>query len=154
MLHKLQTLTRAFWQWLPVGVRVRAARATQQKFTVSTTAIIINPEDKVLLLEHVLRPGSGWALPGGFLNAGEQPKDGMIREIREEAGLELTNVRAYFARADRRHIEIFFTAEPVSEAKVNSREIMDLGWFTLAELPKGMSSMQRDLIAEVLAGKV
>jgi len=133
---------------------VRAARATQQKFTVSTTAIVINDDRKVLLLEHVLRPGSGWALPGGFLNADEQPADGLIREIREETGLDLKNVRAYFARADRRHIEIFFTAEPIGEAIVNSREIMDLGWFSFDELPSGMSRHQIRLIAEVLAEKV
>jgi|SRR6185369_3946032 len=154
MLYKLQTLARSFWQWLPVGVRVRAARSTQQKFTVSTTGIIINGERKVLLLEHVLRPGSGWALPGGFLNAGEQPADGLIRELREETGLEVVNVRSHFARLDRRHIEIFFTAEPIGEAVVKSREIMDLGWFSFEELPTGMSRHQIRLIAEVLAEKV
>lgn len=154
MRYRLQTLARSFWQWLPVGVRVRAARATQQKFTVSTTGIVINSDGKVLLLEHVLRPGSGWALPGGFLNAGEQPADGLIRELREETGLDVVNVRAYFARLDRRHIEMFFTADPVGKAIVNSREIMDLGWFSLEELPAGMSRHQIRLIAEVLDAKV
>ena len=87
------------------------------------------------------------------MNAGEQPADGLIREIREETGLKLANVQAYFARADRRHIEIFFTADPVGEASVNSREIMDLGWFSLEELPEGMSLHQRHLIAGFLADK-
>ena len=154
MLYKLQTLARSFWQWLPSGLRVRAARSTQQKFTVSATAIIVNDDRRVLLLEHVLRPGSGWALPGGFLNAGEHPADALIREIREETGLALENVKAHFTRTDCRHIEIFFTADPVGEATVNSREIMDLKWFTLEELPAGMSGTQKRLIAEVLNGKV
>ena len=154
MLHKLQTLTRSFWQWLPPAFRVRAARSTQQKFTVSATAIIVNGEGKVLLLEHVLRPGSGWALPGGFLNAGEHPADALIREIREETGLDLENVNPYFARTDRRHIEIFFTADPVGEASVKSREIIDLGWFMPKELPTDINRTQRRLIAEVLAAKV
>ena len=154
MLYKLQTLARSFWQWLPPGLRLRAARSTQEKFTVSATAIIVNDDRRVLLLEHVLRPGSGWALPGGFLNAGEQPADALIREIREETGLALENVKAHFTRTDRRHIEIFFTADPVGEATVNSREIMDLKWFTLEELPTGMSGTQKRLIAEVLNGRV
>jgi len=154
MLRKIQTLTRSFWQWLPPAARARAARSTQQKFTVSATAIIVDSEGKVLLLEHVLRPGSGWALPGGFLNAGEQPAAALIREIREETGLGLENVRPYFARTDRRHIEIFFTADPVGKASVNSREIIDLKWFTFEELPVDMSETQRRLIADVLATRV
>ena len=133
---------------------MRAARSTQQKFTVSATAVIIDGEGKVLLLEHVLWPGSGWALPGGFLNAGEQPADALIREIREETGLGLKNVKAYFARTDRRHIEIFFKADPVGEASVNSREIIDLKWFTVEELPADMSGTQLRQISEVLAARI
>ena len=154
MLHKIQTLTRAFWQWLPVRFRVTAARSTQQKFTVSATAIIVNQEGKVLLLEHVFRPSSGWALPGGFLNAMEQAEEAVIREVREETSLGLENVRAYAARTSRRHIEIFFVANPVGEPRVNSREIMDLKWFKKDELPPDMSRIQRKLIIEVLGHKV
>src|ERR1043165_6051075 len=44
---------------------------------------------RVLLLRHVLRKGSGWGIPGGFLRAGEQPEEAVCRELREETGLEL-----------------------------------------------------------------
>lgn len=150
MLHKVQRLARAIWQRLPVGLKIGAARAIQPKFTVSATAIIINPSGEVLLLEHVLRPGSGWALPGGFLKAKEQPETALRREMLEEIGLEIDNVRACLARTSRTHVEIFFLAEPIGEPLVKSREIMDYKWFSLDQVPRDMSHTQQLLLRDVL----
>ena len=76
------------WKILPPWLRLKIIRTTQQKFTVSAAAIITNDNGEVLLLNHVLRPFSGWGLPGGFLGAGEQPEEAIRREIREETGIE------------------------------------------------------------------
>jgi hypothetical protein len=61
------------WKALPPWLRLKIIRTTQQKFTVSAAAVIVNAEGKVLLLNHLLRPFSGWGLPGGFLTSAEQP---------------------------------------------------------------------------------
>jgi ADP-ribose pyrophosphatase YjhB (NUDIX family) len=150
MLNRLQKLTRKMWQNLPLIVRVGVIRRTQEKFTASATAIIVNDKGEVLLLDHVFRPTSGWALPGGFLQASEQVQAAVQREIREEVGLELINVTLYFAHTNGRHIEIYLTASPVGEPRVNSREIIGFKWFRLDEVPSDMSYTQQRLIREVL----
>ena len=154
MLHRIQKMVRGIWRRLPVGLRIRVARSTQPKFTVSATAIIVNPANEVLLLEHVFRPSCAWALPGGFLNARESAEEAVVREVREETSLGLENVRIYFARTDRTHVEIFFIADPTGEPRVNSHEIMDFRWFKKEDLPAGMSKTQRRLIEQVLDGRV
>ena len=136
---------------MPKRARTFVTRGVQVKFTVSAAGIITNENGEVLLLNHVLRPVSGWGIPGGFLNVGEQPEAAFRREIREETGLSLTDVTIYRARTFKRHIEIIFLAKGVGEARVLSREITELGWFGMEEMPKEMSLDAQFLIRKALA---
>jgi len=135
---------------MPRGARTWTARSIQVKFTVSAAGVITNEKGEVLLLNHVLRPESGWGVPGGFLNFGEQPEAAFRREIHEETGLELRDVKIYRARTLKRHIEIIFLAKAVGEASVQSREITELGWFTVETMPKEMSLDQQFLVRKIL----
>ena len=92
------------WKTLPSWLRLSIIRATQQNFTVSAAAIITNAGGEVLLLNHLLRPYSGWGLPGGFLTASEQPEEAIRRELREETGLELENLRMFMQKVGA-HVE-------------------------------------------------
>ena len=138
------------WKIFPPWLRLRIIRTTQQKFTVSAAAVIVNDEGKVLLLNHLLRPFSGWGLPGGFVAAGEQPEEAIRREIREETGMKLNNVKMFRVRTIKRHIEILFLADANGEATVQSREILGLAWFKRDDLPKGLPQSQVNVIEQIL----
>lgn len=142
------------WEKTPYFLRVRLIRATQPKFTVSVAAIITNERSEVLLLDHVLRPYFSWGIPGGFIEAGEQPENAVRREIREETGLELAQTEMIRIRTINRHVEILFRARANGAATVKSREINDLGWFAAGEMPKQMSRTQKQLIEQVLRGEI
>ena len=147
-------LVAKIWRNLPPFVRMKLVRVSQKKFTASVAAIITNERREVLLLEHVLRPASGWGIPGGFMEHGEQPEQAICREIGEETGLKLENVRLYRARVLRRHIEFVFRAEAQGEARILSREIIQAGWFEIAKMPEKMSRTQKSLIEKVLSEEV
>lgn len=117
---------------------------------MSVAAIITNEQGGVLLLNHVLRPASGWGIPGGFISLGEQPEAALRREIREETGLELSNISMYRVRTLKRHVEIIFLANSVGDAAVMSREITELCWFDPDEVPAEMNLDQQFLIRKVL----
>ena len=105
------------------------------------------------MLNHVLRPYSGWGLPGGFIDHGEQPHDAIRRELMEEVGLELAELELHRIRTIRRHVEILFTANSAGEAEVASREIIELGWFAPDNLPERLSGPQKALIRRVLESR-
>lgn len=138
------------WKILPPRLRLAIIRVTQQKFTVSAAAVISNESGEVLLLNHVLRPYSGWGLPGGFLTAGEQPEQAIRREIREETGIELRDLEMFRIRTLGRHVEMLFSAIAVGDPVVMSREILELGWFDIESMPEQMSGAQKNLIRERL----
>ncbi len=146
----LRKLIGFVWGKTPYFLRLLMIRTTQDKFTVSVAAIITNEKREILLLNHVLRPYSNWGIPGGFVEAGEQPEPAVRREIREETGIELENLRLIRIRTIKRHVEILYRADGIGIAEVKSREINAAEWFTLDTIPQDMSDVQKSLIRQVL----
>ncbi len=56
-------------------------------FTIGAFAVITDGEGRVLLCHR--RDMDWWNLPGGGMEAGELPTEAVIREVREETGLEV-----------------------------------------------------------------
>ena len=146
----LMELSGKVWKMLTPAWRSWLTRLIQPTFTASAAGVISNSKGEVLLLDHVLRPKSGWGVPGGFMNKGEQAEDAMVREIREECGIEVKNPRLYRVRTFRRHIEIVLTGEAEGDPQVTSREIIEARWFKLDDIPEEMSRGQRDMIRAAL----
>ncbi len=142
-----------FWKLLPKALRVAVTRVTQVKFLVSCVAVVTNEDGKVLILDHVLRPGLGWGLPGGFMEPFEQPEESIRRELREEVGLELEKVRLAIVRNLGRHIEVIYRADALGAARVMSCEIVQFGWFDPTHLPADLDVGQKTLVGRILADK-
>lgn len=138
------------WKILPNRWRLKIIRISQTKFTVSVAAIITNEKNDVLILNHVLRPFSGWGLPGGFINRNEEPEVAIRREMREETGIELKDLRMFRVRTINTHVEMLFIAKAIGSPEVRSCEIIELGWFSPGELPAKMSKGQKAIIREIL----
>lgn len=113
---------------------------------------MLDGQGRVLLLKHAFRPGSGWGIPGGFLLKGEQPDEAIRRELREEIGLEFESAELAFVRTLKKYdqVEIIFRCHPRSEAQPCSSEVKRAEWFSLDELPEGLSLDQRQLIERAL----
>ena len=53
-----------------------------------TATLVCTNENKILLVKRAIEPAKGeWGLPGGFIELGETPNDGAIRELKEETNL-------------------------------------------------------------------
>jgi ADP-ribose pyrophosphatase YjhB (NUDIX family) len=51
-------------------------------------AVVVDPAERVLLVRLEFPHWTGWAAPGGGVDAGEADEDALRRELSEEAGLE------------------------------------------------------------------
>ena len=136
------------WRALPPRMRRWSMRATQARFTVTAGALIFNDAGEVLLLKHRFRAGSGWGIPGGFLEAGEQPEEALRRELREEVGLEITEVELFTSRTFKkpRQVEILFRCHANANVKPQTIEVERAEWFSTYSLPGGLPQDQRLLI--------
>lgn len=141
------------WRRLPGVARRRLVRIGQKRFTVTAGALIFDQDNRILLLDHVFRPDSGWGVPGGFLSQGEQPEAALRRELREEIGIEVEDVEMLFARTlpRQRQIEFYFRARAIGQPEPCSFEIKSAGWFSVDDLPPDLSKDQRRLIQRALA---
>jgi mutator protein MutT len=144
----LQKLIGKVWRALPPRVRRWSMRATQTRFTVTAGAIIFNDAGEVLLLKHRFRAGSGWGIPGGFLELDEQPEQALRRELHEEIGLDVHHVEIFTARSFKkpRQVEILFRCRANAQVKPQTIEVERAEWFSLQNLPAGLPQDQRLLI--------
>lgn len=70
-----------------LGSRLRREYPTQP--IVGVGAIIMH-EGKLLLVKRGVEPGKGkWSIPGGVVELGERVRDAVIREVKEECGLDI-----------------------------------------------------------------
>lgn len=144
------------WRKAPKAIRRWGVRFSQPRFQVTAGAVVINEEGRVLLLKHVFRPGSGWGVPGGFLEKGEQPEEAIRRELMEETGLELESAELAFIRAHKKpaRVEIIYRCRARgAEVKLEGYEIKSGEWFPPDQLPSDLSQDQRWIIKTVMSNE-
>jgi len=135
---------------MPVRLRRWSMRLAHTRFTVTAGAIIFNQAGEILVLKHRFRAGSGWGLPGGFLERGEQPIDALRRELREELGLELDDVEIFAARSFRKpkQVEVLFRGRANGPVTPRTMEVERAEWFSLDALPEGLPRDQRRFVEQ------
>lgn len=102
-------------------------------------AVCIDEQGRVLLGRRGNDPGKGlWDLPGGFLHEDEPPLDGLVREVREETGLEIepTDFLGFWLEPYNERIVLClaWTAKATGEGRA-ADDLVELRWFEPHELP-------------------
>lgn len=58
---------------------------------IGVTGLVRDPDGRVLLLRHRMWPsGQQWGLPTGYARKRERFEDTVVREVKEETGLDVT----------------------------------------------------------------
>ncbi|MEX2626471.1 MAG: NUDIX domain-containing protein [Ilumatobacteraceae bacterium] len=126
----------------------------------SVRALIVDPDDRVLLVRLEFPDASVWALPGGGVEPDEEPLDALRRELAEELGLvdvdigphvwdRLHMIRFEHGRSpsgaaprwdgqrDRIHLVCTGAFEPrphLSWDELRTERLHEIRWWTLADV--------------------
>ncbi|MDF1811518.1 MAG: NUDIX hydrolase [Verrucomicrobiales bacterium] len=115
-------------------------------------------DHKVMLVKE--RSDGLWTLPGGWADQNESPREGIVREIKEESGFD-AEIHALYAVKDRDRnpykpkypvsiYKLFFTATVISGQPVPNLEVSEIAFFDVDDLPP--LSEARVLAQDVLDG--
>lgn len=139
---------------LPKNIQLFLMRFSQDRFLVGTTGIIFNEKNEILLFKHTYRSHS-WSLPGGYLKAGEHPREGLEREIKEESGFVVSMDESLKTRTDRdfARLDLCYTGVLIGGEFTPTHEVSEYGFFSQENLPL-LRKNQIFLIDEALKEKV
>lgn len=111
----------------------------------SAGAVVFHRGEKI---EYLLLLANFWGFPKGHVEAGESERDAALREIREEAGLDVTLLDGFreldeysYRRRDANihKIAIFFLAQaPHRDSKI-SWEHKEMAWLSFEEALKRLT---------------
>ena len=132
-----------------------------KKYTGKTsTAIIPYPDNKILLIKRNTKPFVGyWALPGGRMDPGEVVEQTIVREVKEETGLDVEIVQVvgeYVEKGIKDNIEYeyyptCFVVKPIGgEIKKQDSEIQQIELFSLNQLPLPLAFVHEEMIKDYL----
>lgn len=124
------------------------------KFMIGVSCIVVNGEGNVLLLRHRLWPEHRqWGLPTGYARSSERFEETIVREVREETGLDVeVGELIHLKSGYRLRVEVVYVAKFVGGvAKVSPLEILEARWFPPDQLPDGMQESHRLLVEKALA---
>ncbi len=124
-------------------------------FNVAVSMIVMNQsQDKIVLIKQYGR--DSYILVAGYVNQGEDAEQAAVREIKEEMGLDVEEVKFnhshYFAPSNT--LMLNFTAIVHDEHVHANEEIDSYKWFSIEEARKSIrpNSLAKDFLIGFLDG--
>ncbi|EMA6341506.1 NUDIX hydrolase [Bacillus cytotoxicus] len=125
---------------------------------VGAVVLVINKKGEVLLQQRT-EPYGKWGLPGGLMELGESPEETAYREVYEETGIHVKNLRLihvfsganYFTKlANGDEFQsvttAYYTDEYEGNFNMNTAEAVQLAFFPIRELPDYMVGSHKKII--------
>ena len=103
-----------------------------QNILFQQLAIVLNEKNEILLIKG---PRRGWEMPGGQVEEGEALKDAVVRETKEESGIDIEVLKfcGIFQNVNESICNTLFLGKPIGGELTTSPESLEVGFFPLEE---------------------
>ncbi len=129
----------------------------------TATAIIEFPPQMILLIKRDTIPFKGyWALPGGRAEPSETVEQAIVREVKEETGLDVAIVRKigeYHEQGTQGGVEYdyypacFLVKVIGGELKRQESEIQEIQLFSFEDIPENLAFVHNDMVKDFLTSR-
>ena len=132
----------------------------------ANVALIFNQQQELLVVRRKNDPAKGTLdLPGGFADMNETAEEGVIREVKEETGLEVTALRYLFSIPNRYEfsgvvlptLDLFFACEVADDRQVQALDdVVEAIWMPFEQINPaefGLDSIRKGVEKFVKARK-
>lgn len=143
---------------LPVNIMAHTYQYPRPAVTVDAIVFWLQQDDlKVLLIKRLKEPFKDcWCFPGGFMDMDETPEVAVVRELKEETGLQLqyvVQVGAFGAlERDPRHrtitIAYMSVLKDTPAAVKGADDAAEAKWFSLSNLPLRLAFDHSNVLAQ------
>jgi len=108
----------------------------------ATCLVVVDDQERLLLVKRSVEPKKGWwCLPGGYMELGETPEAGAVRELSEETGLS-GNIRRLLGvtsnPSDLYHtvLMVGYHVRSFTGTLQAGDDAADIAWFDIGDLPE------------------
>ncbi|PIS42711.1 MAG: NUDIX hydrolase [Candidatus Kerfeldbacteria bacterium CG08_land_8_20_14_0_20_40_16] len=109
----------------------------------TASAIITDSKGQLLLVRRKMNPRKGyWDLPGGFLEEGENPINGLKREMKEELGIDIEissqigiYIDDYSGSYQSKTLNIAYEAKSPKGKITPMDDVNEVRWFLKTKIP-------------------
>jgi len=119
-------------------------------FKIGVFAIILDRQKRVLLCHR--RDFDLWNLPGGGLEQSETPWEGVIREVKEEVGLdvEVQRLAGIYSKPDQDEVVFSFICTIIGGEITLTEEADEINYFSFSDFPPNTLPRQVERVRDVL----
>jgi 8-oxo-dGTP diphosphatase len=122
----------------------------KSQFTIGVFGMIFDEQNRILLCHR--RDHDLWNLPGGALESGEAPWDGVKREVKEETALdvEVTKLAGVYSKPEKDDMVFSFVCKIIGGQITLNDEADQIEYFEVEKLPANTVPKQVERIKDFL----
>ncbi len=127
----------------------------ENEIILTNMVMIYDDNDNILVQNRVAKDWPGINFPGGHVKYDESIEESCIREIKEETGLDISNLHFCgfyewnIIKNHKRHLAMLYKTKDYSGALKSSREGKMI-WIKIKDINKYQQSVDFDKVLEVM----